>query len=243
MSVKKYNTKFKKIVVSGCSYTHNNCESPHVWANLLATWLGIEIVNLATPGAGNDHIANSIILYLDQNTPDPDTTLVMAMWSSVDRSDFLASTDKHSVKLGFNYNQYSSHYRVGGSWPEGKAAEEFKMLQSVETLAMKSWLDFTNLTNYLVQNDYTYRYLTFVDILNGTSIMSDIKFLSIIKNLNIKLNNKNWLLTKDKDTLGQFCIYMDMMLEDCHPTREGQELWTDTVLIPALIKENICYER
>ena len=94
MTTQIVNSKFKKLVVSGCSFTHNNHHDKCAWANLLADWSGMTIVNLATPGAGNEHIANSLILYLEKNKLDPSNTLVMAMWSGIDRNDLIVSRKK-----------------------------------------------------------------------------------------------------------------------------------------------------
>lgn len=82
----------KQLVVSGCSFTANNHATSCAWANFLADACGADCVNLARDGAGNEHIARSVILYLEQHRPDPAHTLVLVMWSGVDRLDLLAST-------------------------------------------------------------------------------------------------------------------------------------------------------
>ena len=93
-----YKSKFKYLVVSGCSFTHNNHQESHcVWANTLAVWTNMTINNLAIPGAGNTHIKNSVILHLEKNKPNPADTLVLVMWSGPERIDWITEIGRAHV--------------------------------------------------------------------------------------------------------------------------------------------------
>ena len=246
MSTKIINSKFKKLIVSGCSFTHNNHSESCAWANLLADWSGMEIVNLATPGAGNGHISDSIILYLERNKPDPTETLVMTMWSGIDRTDFIVSRKKYKEKTKYNfesfYDSFTEHYMVGGiHWnqqaiPNTLLVKEYNSLQDEKSLSLRAWLTFNKLTNYLSVNNYVYRYTTFEDILNKGRI----NFLKELSSLDLTLDLKNWILINGKDSLGGFTLYHNKRLPvDEHPTLEGQEQWVKEQLIPTLVNQGI----
>lgn len=253
MSIKIVESKFKKLVVSGCSFTYNNHYTSCAWANLLADWAGMELVNLAIPGAGNSHIATSLILYLERYRPDPKDTLVMAMWSGIDRADFVVSREKYSQKPKHNrehfYDKFTQHYMVGGfNWaksniPAGRLTTEYHDLQDNKSAAVKSWLDFGMLTNYLNAKSYNFRYTGFLDILHGKGL-DDINLLDELDILNLSLDQTNWILTQGKDPLGEYATYLDELYpNDRHPTRIGQERWVKEKLIPALIRSNILTQK
>jgi len=250
MTTQIVNSKFKKLVVSGCSFTHNNHHDKCAWANLLADWSGMTIVNLATPGAGNEHIANSLILYLEKNKLDPSNTLVMAMWSGIDRNDLIVSRKKYKIKTKHNtesyYDQFTEHFMLGGVYwnkeaiPKNSLVQEYNSMQDEKSLSMKSWLNFDKLTNYLTVKNYTYRYTTFTDILKNGSNSGNINFLKELSTLDLSLNLDNWILTDKTDSLGEFTLYHDERIPgDGHPTVVGQERWVKEKLIPLLINQGI----
>ena len=240
-----YKSKFKKLIVSGCSCTQNRVDTSHVWANLLADLTGMEIVNLANAGAGNAHIANSLIMYLARYCPDPNTTLVMTMWSGIDRTDWIVDQNKianNRFNFKFEYDKYTEHYIIGT--PEfGKPRfKDYLDLQSEKTFSLNSWLNFEALTNYLKVQGYTYRYTVYNDILYGKG-MSPISFLDQIKILGLTLDLENWILTKGTDSLKEYALYHNEMIpEESHPTLLAQENWTREKLVPLLLKQNIIHE-
>ena len=78
-----FRTRFRHLVTSGCSFTSNRTSTdnaPYAWPDMLADWCGLKIHNLAVPGAGNDHVAHSLILYLEKANLDPAETLVLPMY-------------------------------------------------------------------------------------------------------------------------------------------------------------------
>lgn len=64
------------ILVNGDSFTAGE-ESPVAWPDLIAN-----TVNIATPGAGNDHIALSTVDYIENN---PDVDSVIVAWTTPNR--------------------------------------------------------------------------------------------------------------------------------------------------------------
>lgn len=78
----------KLIIASGCSYTDQHQDFYFdndiiTWPELVATELGVDYLNVASGGAGNDYICNSVTdAVLDNLDRDID---VMVLWTSSNR--------------------------------------------------------------------------------------------------------------------------------------------------------------
>jgi hypothetical protein len=95
--------KIKNLLVSGCSFTYGES-----WASIFAKKHNLKLINLAAPGAGNLHIANSIILYLERNTLNIEDTLIGVMWSNPMRTDFMVTpTKKYCDLYRFTYDDHN----------------------------------------------------------------------------------------------------------------------------------------
>jgi len=86
----------KKLIVSGCSYTAKEYISsayPDMdtswskWPELLGKKLNMEVINLATNGAGNRYILQTLLDTIER-TPKDKIGLVMAAWSQSNRDDW-----------------------------------------------------------------------------------------------------------------------------------------------------------
>jgi hypothetical protein len=249
-------SKFKHLVVSGCSFTHQPepTPGPFSWANLLAEWTGMQIHNLAIPGAGNDHISKSIILYLEKNKLPAEDTVVIVMWSGINRIDWVtdAENSNFSNEYGFNY-QYDNHNELtlGGAWwnkknptPLMKALIEYSKYQSIHSLSLNSWLAMQNLSNYLKVNKYTYCYTSFLNYRCIGQAADYVDFNTELKKLNLSLDKEPWLPLDDDDYYGDWARKRNYLQPDnFHPKfPEANEGWTQEILIPELIKKNILYE-
>lgn len=72
------------LVVNGCSFTYcQGLESPSTegWPAIVAKSLGVEVVNLAAPGSGNDGIHRRTYEYLYQNLTTESNPLYVIAWS------------------------------------------------------------------------------------------------------------------------------------------------------------------
>ena len=237
-------SKYKTLLVSGCSFTHNNCEDHFAWANDLAAWAGMDIINLAIPGAGNTHIANSIMLYIGQHELDPKETLVMAMWSGVARIDWITDKSlshfKNSYPFTYNYDQHNELV-LGGSWWQPKRRThieqtlvEYSKYQSKHSFTLHSWLAMTNLTNYLKLHGFEYYYTAIRDTEHNKELW--INYEQELKNLNLNFDTDTWI----KPCIGNYCQIHDMLQDDnFHPSMHGNESWTREILIPYLIEKNV----
>ena len=237
-------SKYKKLLVSGCSFTHNNSEGHFAWANDLAVWAGMEIINLAIPGAGNTHIANSIMLYIEQHDLDPAETLVMAMWSGVARIDWITdrslSKFKDSYPFTYNYDSYNELV-LGGSWWQTKPRThieqtlvEYSKYQSAHSFAVHSWLAMNNLRDYLKLRGFEHYYTSIADTANAEERWID--YEQELAALNLKLDKTNWI----SPCIGNYCQERGLLQADgFHPSMQGHEAWTRTVLMPYLNERDV----
>ena len=88
-----HQTKFKNLLVSGCSYVFNNsehhaCTWPYYIRDLACF---DEVYDCSQSGAGANHVFNSI-LHECLTNPDiaPDRTLIVVMWPEPTRTDVVA---------------------------------------------------------------------------------------------------------------------------------------------------------
>jgi len=237
-------SKYKTLLVSGCSFTHNNSEAHFAWANDLAVWTGMNIVNLAVPGAGNTHIANSIMLYIEQHKLDPAETLVIAMWTGTARIDWITdqSLSKFKDMYPFTYN-YDQHNELvlGGSWWHTKRRShvedtlvEYSKYQSAHSFALHSWLAMNNLSNYLKSHGFEYYYTSIADTANNEELWID--YEQELTELNLTLDKANWVTP----CIGRYCQERNLLQEDnFHPSMQGHEAWTRTVLMPYLNERDV----
>lgn len=227
------NSKFKHLIVSGCSFTHNRTEGAHVWANLLAEQTGMTVSNLAHTGAGNQHIAASIILHLERTRPDPLDTLVLVMWSGIDRTDLIVERDSYKninhKNLEHFYDEYTEHFMVGGLGWGATEFNNYKKLLGPKSMALRAWLSYTQLSDYLRCRGYTYRYTSFTD--QGYDLTAELMAL------NLQLDMSKWMLLDN--TLGKNSILYKETHKDGHPTMIAQERWLHEHLVPELLHQGI----
>ena len=250
-------SRYKNLVVSGCSFTHQpDLGYPFSWANLLAYCTKINIINLAIPGAGNDHIFKSIILYLEKNNLDPKETLILIMWSGIGRIDWIAdkslSNFKNEYPFAYYYDQHNELVLGGNWWNDHDPTHlkrtliEYSKYQSDHSMTLHSWLAMENLSNYLENNKFNYYYTSFLNY-KGKNIKGDamiLPFFDELKKLNLTLNLDKWLPLADDDYYGDWARKNNFLAEDdFHPKYpEANEGWVKEILMPTLGDLKILYE-
>jgi hypothetical protein len=239
-------SKYKTLLVSGCSFTHNNSEDHFSWANDLAVWTGMDIVNLAIPGAGNTHIANSIILHIEREQLDPKDSLVLVMWSGIARIDWIADRElsnfKDTYPFTYNYDQHNELI-VGGSWWHRennkthiiKTLIEYSKYQTTHSLALDSWLSMTSLINYLNAKGFEHYHTSILDHGFDKEEMW-VDYNKELAELKLSLDRTNWI----SPCIGNYCKDLNMLQDDnFHPTMQGHEKWTREVLMPYLYEHDV----
>lgn len=243
--------KFKNLLVSGCSFTHNNgADHAFSWPHVLAQDLDLTVTNLSIPGAGNSHIANSIIIALEKSNLSPEDTLVMAMWSGIGRIDWITDNElskfNNDYPFTYNYDEFNELV-VGGNWwnikrPSGvqSALINYSKYQSDKSLSLQSWLAMKNLYNYLKNRGFVYKCTSYLNIfINGINDDSiTVNYQQELENLKLELDGDAWLPFDGDMYLGNYCQHNNYLWDDnFHPNWEGQQKWTREVLLPMLRNE------
>ena len=207
-------------------------------------WTGMDIINLSIPDAGNTHISNSIMLYIEKHDLDPAETLVMAMWSGVARIDWITdqslSKFKNSYPFTYNYDP-QCELVLGGSWWQPRRRShveatlvEYSKYQSTHSFALHSWLAMNNLSNYLKLHGFEYYYTSIFDTANDEELWID--YEQALSEINLKLDKSNCITP----CIGDYCQERNLLQDDnFHPSMQGHESWTRTILIPYLIEKNV----
>lgn len=256
----KLKSKYKNLVVSGCSFTSNWPSKPNEpwnWPNMLADWTGMTIHNLGIPGAGNSHISKSLRIFLTKTQLDPEDTLVIAMWSGIGRIDFITDPKSSLFEDNYPFPYYydkSAELSLGGNWwtigsnatPVQKLIIDYSKFQNDETFAISSWLEMTALTDFLNRAKYKHYFTSFcnyklVDEIKGDACIVD--YYQQLKKLNLSLDQDNWLKLNEIDYYGNWARRQNLIdpSDDFHPFYNASERWPREILIPNLIEEGVLY--
>jgi len=249
-----YKTKYKHLVVSGCSYTANDYHESISWGNMLADIAGMQIHNLAVPSESNEHISRSVMHYLSANNMSPLDTLVLVMWSGLDRASLIVESDKYTIEKQhpeYRYNEHSEYFLLGGDnfGPDTDFCNTYRSLVGENTQVLLNWINMQNLYNYLELNQYTYRFTTLSQILDTDIITNKFKFNKHLKRLNLKLDYSKWILINRMQTLDEVAHMHNLCYPKSaagylagHPTAEGHYKWTTEYLVQVLLNQGILYE-
>jgi hypothetical protein len=240
---KKFQTEhdfgYENLIVSGCSFSYNQSDNHLIsWPYYLRDLGGFScVLDCALPGAGNQHIANSLQWALEIEKPDPAKSLVIVMWSGNDRDDYICpkSNIDTTYNFQFNYNNnVMSGITGGGLNSSGNTINGLKQwakTKSLESKAIENYLHISGLWHFLKNSNYKFVFLNFLNNnLPSRSLHFDIgNYLppGIQKNLNLMIERitdpyewalKNNFLSED----------------DFHPNINGYLTWTRSVLLPHL---------
>lgn len=251
-------SRYKHLVVSGCSFTTNE----HVpdgsdwnWPNILAKDSGMIIHNLATAGAGNQHIAKSIMVYLERENLPLQETMVMVMWSGVGRVDFTVSAElAPRAQYPWNYF-YTPQCRLhqGGHWWHirqpglvDRALIDYTKFQDDYTMALDTWTAMTSLGSYLKACDIRHYFTSFLHY-KTNKIYFDAVHVDLDTTLNkmgLKIDYSHWLNIEPSDYFGDWCRARGLIVDtdDFHPGKDGPTRWPREVVMPLLQSEGVLYD-
>jgi hypothetical protein len=254
---------YKKLIVSGCSFTVNDFAGPaasqrHSWAHFLAEKYNLELVNLAMAGAGNKHIADSLILYLEQNSLDITEVLIGVMWSGISRTEWMISFPDQRYSKYHRYDYTNAVSRVESNHILNDHGLSRELVNHDPDLAMieiaysrgdqarhlQGLLSMVYLNSYLISKGYTFFQTHFFDPdgdkkqsgeLNGSRYADAYDRFGIARPATGVLN-----FAPDQ-FLGNWAVNQNLIWgsNDHHPTIPGHRLWTETVLIPQLIQQKL----
>ncbi len=249
-------SRYKHLVVSGCSFTTNEHvpdQSDWNWPNILAKDTNMIIHNLATAGAGNTHIANSIIVYLEKKQLPPEDVLVLAMWSGTGRIDFTVS-NKLSPRKKYQHNYlYTPECRLhqGGNWWNiknpadiDKILIDYSKFQDEFSLGLQTWLSMNNLASYLSNKGIQHFFTSFLHYKSNDTYRDavHVDIDNTLSQMGLKIDYSKWLNLASADYFGDWCAKRGILASDgFHPGVDGPYQWTREILIPLLIELDILY--
>ena len=241
------------LLVSGCSFT----APEYSWAQVTADQLGLKLINLACPGAGNDYICNSVIDYLDDTKPIHDTVAVMVMWSGTGRKDLRISGDVWYLLTDYlgktKYKDYADCYWLfsGGRsnrWAEHSQVrrifEPFYANQDPTILCKQNLANFVYLRNYLDWHGYRFRFTSYQNYWTGTTescANGDFDIGYFAKDLPMyqdPTRDYNWFFVdQQRNGLYEFaCARGQLGSDGWHPTVQAHRAFAEQVAIPQVQK-------
>jgi hypothetical protein len=234
-----HDTKFKNLLVSGCSFTYNNSEKDLCsWPYYLRDLAGFEeVYDCSQSGAGSNHIFNSIINEIETN-PNINTkdTLIIIMWSGLTRTDVIAEQAitkpwHHMSNYNFDdqYATLSLFYGVNGSTHLDRLCQQYKKLVSVDAQVYESLIKIIALKAYIDQKGFKTVITSWKDPmleLQNTTINQ-----AIVQSALSTIN--------DIDYLDSYANLKKLKESDGHPNPMGYLGWTREHLLPYL--ESINY--
>jgi hypothetical protein len=239
-----HNFGIKNLIVSGCSFTYNlDSHKIHTWPYFLRDLGGFDqVLDTSLPGAGNFHIANSLIWALELERPDPKNTLVIVMWSGNDRDDYMTpATNINNYPWTFNYSKNVMSAITGGSHAEAcgnttKSAKNFFASKTQESRSIENYLCITNTWNYLQNKGYRFVFLNFLN----PDFPSRISHFDIKKYLPLEQKEMLIQMMDEASDLYSFVLKNNFLSEDdLHPSSFGHMQYTKNILIPYL-KTKFC---
>ena len=240
---KQFETVFdfsiKNLIVSGCSFTHNNSMSASVaWPYYLRDLGGFEnVFDTSLPAAGNYHISNSLIWALESESIHPEQSLVIVMWSGNDRDDWITpGSNINHYPFEFKYSDNVMSAITGGALAESQGNtkiqhKDFFAIQDKESRAIKNYLFITNTWHYLQNKGFRFVFLNFLnpELSSRTGHFDIKKYLpkKQCKNLDHMMEN---IIDPYTWALKHHFLWTD----DFHPSPDGHLNWTKYVLLPHL---------
>jgi hypothetical protein len=233
-----HQTRFKNLLVSGCSYTWNNSEQ-HVcsWPYYLRDISGFDqVIDCSQSGAGSNHIFNSVVNEIETN-PDINkhNTLVVVMWSGLTRTDVIAAQDItkpwHNMS-NYNFDQkfatLSIFNHVVKNDPLSVLCQQYKRIIDTDAQIYESILKILALDCYLKEKGFYFVFTSWMDPspeLDRIDSPMTSKVFGLLSSL-IPYLNEYAEQNNQKESCG-------------HPTPDGYLSWTRQCLVPYLRSQNI----
>jgi hypothetical protein len=230
-----HQSKYRKLLVSGCSFTFNNHDSVACsWPYYLRDLANFdEVYDCSQSGAGSNHIFNSVINEIETNREiNPDDTLVIVMWSGLTRTDVI--TEKEIVHDWHHMGAYrfddvwstmSIFNQVDGNSEIDKLCRQYKKIISPTAQIYESCLKIIALESYLKQKKFQFIFTSWMD---PTPDLCQVSIGANIKSMIDKI-----------DYLGDVARASNMQEIDGHPNPAGYLHWTRDYLIPYLTEKQL----
>lgn len=233
--------RLKNLLVSGCSYTFNQG-----WAEHIKNKHKLKLINLACSGAGNTHIANSIITHCELNKfkVGPSNTYVIIMWSGPDRLDTMIDT-KHTntdtTRDQFEYSPHSAWLGTGGARGMGNNPAVADVVlrpaypyKDAHTQALECYMTVCTTWHYLRNRGFKFKFLNYRN-LSITARDDAFDWMALLPE-HLEVDSMFMNCT----TPYEYALKHDGLSDDdYHPTEQSFVQWCDKNLLPEIEHEII----
>ena len=232
---------YDNLVVSGCSFTYNNSDSSATtWPYYLRDLGNFkEVYDCSLPGAGNNHIKNSIIGLLDDNPKLVNSkTLVMICWSGCDRDDLIVPESQLGT-YPFKHKYCDNNYAGISGGTEGHpnlmyrtVTDEIKKVKNRKSRSFENYVYIRSLYAYLKDINIDFVFFNYRD----PNIPARDHHWDITNNLTSNYKNMyNKMIHNWSMDLYSFALRNQMMEDDeYHPSPNGHLEFTKQILLPEL---------
>ena len=251
----------KNFVVTGCSFTQSLGWAQEVVETVKQNYChSLNYTNLATSGAGNFYIADSLAYFLTKNNLDPAETLVMVMWSGVSRKDITVSDDFYSMvnSPASSAKQDLVHYVISGgqigSWqsevmfPRSSSFKWFlrpifeNLYKSSDeaSMAHDTLSAMIRTKDFLEHRGYHYKFMSYVNYW-GTSpghISNNLDFnipACVPDHPFLNALGDQWIWADDnKNCVYEYAKELNLLepSDGFHPTKEAYKRFTKEFIMP-----------
>ena len=174
------------------------------------------------------------------------------MWSGIGRIDWMVDhTAYPDGPWQRAFNQHIKNYHAGNWWNSSRheideVVKSYSKYQNNHTFAMSSWFAMTNLSNYLIVNEYEFFYTSFINYDNNENIKGEaltVPVHTVLSEMGLEIDKTNWLKLTPEQYFGNWARKNDLLADDnFHPGKDGPLRWPREVLYPLLKNMNILYE-
>jgi len=232
---------FENLLVGGCSFTYNNSDQDCcTWPYYLRD-LGnfSQVYDCSMPGAGNQHIVNTIIYSIEKYDLDPANTLVLILWAGNDRDDYIVD-QKHlnNYPYVYAYEPGVCSAITGGEDISNlgntklDAVLQLKSAKSPLARSVDNYVRVASLYSYLQNKGFKFFFMEFRDFaLPGRDRNFDPRDY-----LDPALSKKfDSMISNPSQNFHKYCLRGDLMTsDDFHPSPDGHLSYTRSVLLPWL---------
>ena len=232
----------QKILVSaGCSFTAStvNFDGPYSWPGFVLERCGFDhCIDLSYPGVGNEFIANSVLNYVEGLDPEEyNNVVIVVCWSGTDRKeDLLLSTNQLSKILPQIDN-------ITYQWFRDSPSNQTKYPRQPAEV-WRSWKNIIFLQNYLENKKIKFGFSLYCNTVEPPFLprrdLTESFHDYMSQKKMIALKKCTWL-HQFKDSFFEYCFFNDDCLSEdlFHPNPQGASLWTDRVLLPGMLAQNL----
>ena len=185
------------------------------------------------PGAGNQYIADSVILELSQASHD----CVLVMWSGLQRIDLIVDdlAKKSNIEqpiADINYYPVGDYFASSGYLSVIKSGNEF-------TRGLRSLLEMLKLQSFLQNKKQPYYFMSYINYWNSADDLINRNFgiykYPKLKELAAELDFSRFIFAENNDCLYEVCSQLNSLEKDnFHPSTPGVDHWMCNYVYPRL---------